>query len=520
MKFLPLTIALLEPVVLSTPLGKRGSAAALNHIPGNVLRGLASSLLASNEEALRTVLSGKLHFLNGLPAGEYDERTLPTPAHWSSEKKDLIPKFIDIDEENSASPSSLGIIDSTKNTEKNLTQKMTRQMFPFCRLGGSLYKNPTTLQKLHIDKSKVNDANASGGMFSYQSLAAGLSFVAMLAVESEDDVQPFLKALAKTEGKVRIGRSRKAGYGLVCITHKGDWLDGECDISQDATGEGKEVRLLCTSDLILSPSTSCWGKAIAEETGLELVCITNAPAGVTGGFNRYWGMHLPQATTVGAGSTALFRRGDCDKKKLEERLSTGLGSRRTEGFGRLVQIPINDPKSGEPTNTIDPIEKPSESDAEDICNLEVKLLDLLVRESIDLWAWGEKFGKIASKALIGRLRQPLRLPTKDALACWRGWLGRPGNSTGKSLAPKARNEVDKIDALRDICEKGKENPSWDTHPVASMVMIKLRGNNQDWASLGNGISRIQKSAVMKHGDAWRVAMLDALLARLQKEAKN
>jgi len=55
-----------------------------------------------------------------------------------------------------------------------------------------------------------------------------------------------------------------------------------------------------------------------------------------GGFNRKWGLPLPQALAVRMGSVLSFRAQGLAGDKLARLVSRGIGERRAEGFGRLA----------------------------------------------------------------------------------------------------------------------------------------------------------------------------------------
>ena len=57
---------------------------------------------------------------------------------------------------------------------------------------------------------------------------------------------------------------------------------------------------------------------------------------VIGGFNRKWGLPLPQALAVSMGSVLVFKDPGCDPTLLEDLEARGIGERRAEGFGRIA----------------------------------------------------------------------------------------------------------------------------------------------------------------------------------------
>ncbi len=55
-----------------------------------------------------------------------------------------------------------------------------------------------------------------------------------------------------------------------------------------------------------------------------------------GGFNRKWGLPLPQALAVRMGSVLVFKDPGCDPTLLDDLEVRGIGERRAEGFGRIA----------------------------------------------------------------------------------------------------------------------------------------------------------------------------------------
>jgi len=58
-------------------------------------------------------------------------------------------------------------------------------------------------------------------------------------------------------------------------------------------------------------------------------------AEIIGGFNRKWGLPLPQMTAIAAGSVFTIKA-NVSADKLRDLESTGIGERRAEGFGRVA----------------------------------------------------------------------------------------------------------------------------------------------------------------------------------------
>jgi CRISPR-associated protein Csx10 len=77
-----------------------------------------------------------------------------------------------------------------------------------------------------------------------------------------------------------------------------------------------------------------------EEEPFEIETYQHAE--VVGGFNRTWGLPLPQVTAIAAGSVFEIKA-DVEAKKLVQLQESGIGERRAEGFGR-VTVTLSLPK--------------------------------------------------------------------------------------------------------------------------------------------------------------------------------
>lgn len=57
---------------------------------------------------------------------------------------------------------------------------------------------------------------------------------------------------------------------------------------------------------------------------------------VVAGFNRKWGLPLPQLPVIKAGSVYAFAPQDLDADTCAQLVREGIGERRNEGFGRVA----------------------------------------------------------------------------------------------------------------------------------------------------------------------------------------
>ena len=132
-----------------------------------------------------------------------------------------------------------------------------------------------------------------------------------------------------------------------------------------------------------------------------------------GGFNRTWGLELPQAMAVRGGSVLVLRARQpialADLLAVER---AGLGERRAEGFGRVAFFGALEPRPAvQPPATDRPVEKPARV-PETVRRMERRLLDdALEARLLEVAAErvrGVDAKRLPSPSLLARLRGPLR----------------------------------------------------------------------------------------------------------------
>ena len=155
-----------------------------------------------------------------------------------------------------------------------------------------------------------------------------------------------------TPENIWLGGSRSAGYGHTKIQEiytPENWAEiGSYPENRLKNRETFTVTLL--SDLILRDE---WGQYVAmpptellsEALGVSLKlesCYTKST--LIGGFNRKWGLPLPQVPAVSAGGVFIYDKIDgitADRIRTLE--AEGIGERRAEGFGRIAINWLNEP---------------------------------------------------------------------------------------------------------------------------------------------------------------------------------
>ncbi len=445
MKVIAYRITLLEPALLTALEGDPNESVSFNYIPGSVLRGAVigkyikymrsknlKTLDSVEEQVRRLFFDGTTRYLNGYPLDRMEKRTLPVPLSWQQDKKavsietDECPAPVydfAIDEQ----PEDIGQPQSVRKPFFTRSEDMVRLVSPKRRLSIHTARNRRYGRAMRQFSSPAE--GPSGAVYRYEALAAGQTFEALILCDHDEDAELLLPLL---EGGVLLGGSRTAGYGRakihdVKLAPEG-WreVDGELVVEVD----GKLIVTLLSDALLrdengqFTTDPSVVTAALETKLGIKLEMLQAFLRWETvGGFNRKWGLPLPQALAVKMGSVFVYQlRGDSssDPARFLGLEAEGIGERRAEGFGRLAfnwhtekRLEVESKVPPEAlVRTID--DEESKTIAERMVarmfqqRLEGKLVANAVKTAELLAGDREKARKLPSNAQISRLRSIIR----------------------------------------------------------------------------------------------------------------
>lgn len=344
MEVLRFEVRLKEPVLIGqVETGEENSAKTIEYIPGSVLRGmlidyyvrtLGTIQFDKADLGYRLFFSGEVQYLHGYPRSREGKRALPTPRSWCIQKKD----------ESSKNP-PIQNLTVPKNVDSPKSPK-----FPFCVLhevDESGTDNNETQDRLvtpvwveqHIGLHNTSSERfikrqTDSTVYRYDALAAEQSFVAMIRATDEMLLRK-LKELLSTQN-FHIGRSRRAGYGAIQI------IIDHSSQEQAEYRPSRDLPLLTftlLSDVVLRESNGQWSTSLIEyfiNKGLPAPTRIFQSSSVTGGFNRTWGLPLPQTPMICAGSVYVFERDSGTETILQSLVQSGIGERKIEGFGQVA----------------------------------------------------------------------------------------------------------------------------------------------------------------------------------------
>lgn len=338
-------IELHEPL-LATQIqnGEANSSISYPFIPGSMIRGaIIGRYLASHpsddvdkdEQFCRLFLNGQVCYLNAYPYAN-QLRALPKPLSWFCRKDE-------------AGDPAAEIYDFAH-------QRQTDEPFKPPSGGDFVWQtsesvwlgSPKMIGLVHNtsqDPNRKDEKNSQ--VYRYEALASGQTFGSAIVAEDAAllvEIETMLKA-----GYFNLGGSYTAGYGRVAITNvtlETNWqefapitayqepYDTDMDDEGAFFGDEPQVAILtCLSDLIWRDANGQMNGALQTPSGKKPKNAFYRLRPV-GGFNRKWGLPLPQSWAIQAGSVFVFPF-EC-YQELATWVTHGVGERRAEGFGRVA----------------------------------------------------------------------------------------------------------------------------------------------------------------------------------------
>ena len=437
-------IRLLEPVLVTALDGDPNSAVALNYLPGSVLRGLLIELylrqrgrvtsLADDQAFRQLFFDGSTRFLNGYVV-ENNQRTLPTPLSWHTLKGELWPLQdfavepppFDPQQQWQGVPKPFCLLTKRfESHEADVDDEESETLTAYHRDRVRLCA-PEKLLQVHTNRERRSGRPRAdeGAVYRYESLAAEQTFEAAILWEREadtaEDRQQFADFCSLMEGEFRLGGARSAGYGQArfegAISTPEEWHEAPRGQAEQASG--KLILTLLSDALVrdeygqFTTDRQAVGTAFAQKLGCSLSePEVFARATLVGGFNRKWGLPLPQTLAVRMGSTYVFDDPACDESLLTALERSSFGERRAEGFGRVA---VNWLRNGELKEADGPEKEPYQAitlNDEAASRQAQMMVQRMLRQKLDAVVLS-KAGTVAipsapHKSQLSRLRETIR----------------------------------------------------------------------------------------------------------------
>jgi len=495
------TLTLEEPILASGLDGEPNSAQSLPYIPGGAVRGafiqaFSGKMDAEGTDFRRLFLNGDTCYLNAYPLVN-GERALPTPRTWQVERKPAKDANKKVYRQ---APDGL----DTKNASFAF---WTIENASLNRVDIDWQVNVHTLRDAKLGRS----TSEAGAVYRYVALPAGMQLQGAILAQSLEDANKLKDSL---HGKtILLGKARTAGYGAAKIELKeisGDWYEwkspGDLTGSVSLTLLSPAIVRDASGQYSLDPTTAL--KACLDDS-VEVEVVQRHSV-LIGGFNRAWGLPLPQMTAIAAGS--VFTITGASRDKLKQLAQIGFGERRAEGFGR-VALNLDLPSAEMPLVDIPIILVSPQASSLPADDPQAKqMLERLMRRDLD-----EQVIRVA-RSLTSNYKGGL---PNSQLSRWRVILrdALPGKDVNRVIA---------------FCEKAKGKPGWKKmekvrlsldggNPRLTEWIESLLAGDKDWQGLWEAhfkrSRKIGSTALSSQAlaDEYRLRLMDAVLAVLSKQ---
>lgn len=538
MKAIPYQITLLEPLLATRIAGDPNSAVSYPYVPGSMVRGAIvaafmrdkglRSLDADDNQTRRLFFDGHVRYLNAYPADAERRRALPTPRSLFHVKGEKSPLY-DFAQE----------VVCEVNGEKAQFVAAARDSQPFCWIDGDTiyFVSPQRRVNVHTfrDRVKGRATEDSGAVFQYDALEEGHVFHGWVLLDHDADADSLSVLLKQVQ---RLGGSSNSGYGRVSV-EVGDPVDvssspwREVPESPEAITVGETFIVTLLSDvLVRDPETGSytWNIKPALQKALGSVAIEYVGSSdveeqrsvwrmeEVGGFNRAWGLPLPQAQAIAAGSVFVFRaQQPITKEAIAAVEWQGIGERRAEGFGRLAVgwqqeaklDVVEAPKAAKITpSTVQIPVGPSQTLAKQMAERMLRReLDRKLREKVLHIELPEK--PAVSNAQLSRMRVIVR----EALAD--GDIGRVQQYRDKAIERRSvRDQFERTrvegERLSNWLKDRLEHPESIWSKIGAQSLSKRLGANVVVTTQGNEALACE----------YTLRLIDGVLARLAKERRE
>lgn len=354
-----------QPILATSLQGDPNSDVSFSYIPGSMIRGVLISRYLQNHglrstddilddsrfpDVKRLFFDGSTRYLNAyLYNHDTERRTLPVPRSWLKKKGD-----------EATDSKELNIYDfSCGQHSQDISYKSLNESF--CTVDDKnvvLYRDQRRINIHNMrDRKKGRGTDDNGAVFRYDALDVGQTFQAVILCDNPDHVTE-IKPLLKLKD-IWLGGSQSAGYGHTEISHIEEHdIWHEVGIDSEYREDRELLRITLLSDLILRDR---WGQYVAMppmqlitddgerevdpltqllEQLLEVKLESQSSyisSLIVGGFNRKWGLPLPQVPALAAGSVFVFKyEGELNIDRIRTLENQGIGERQIDGFGRVV----------------------------------------------------------------------------------------------------------------------------------------------------------------------------------------
>lgn len=338
-KFIPLTITLLDPVIITGDVMNPNEVSTLNYLTGSTLRGAAYA--AARGHALHSLtIDPRVSFLPAyLNVGDHAHMTrgLPTPLSWQRRKNEVV--------DAADARYSLDIAD----------RPFEPQFFASSPTG---YRCgvPGASARLHHARDRLAGAptGSDGAVFTYRSIAEGTVLTAMVRCE-DDAVENLVDLLADIANASvwELGRRHTLEYGRVRVSFAHDaghvadasWEGGDTLQVRHLEAGHPHLVLLTSPVALRDPASGTFRPdqlphAVGGAFGGRLLVQSSCVGATTvRTFNSLNGLPSRDILAAAPGSVVSVRSSEAiESAELQRIVAAGLGGYQFDGLGAFVVL--------------------------------------------------------------------------------------------------------------------------------------------------------------------------------------
>lgn len=359
MKAVVFNINTKQPVLATSFQGDPNSDVSYDYIPGSVIRGALigrylkqNSIprnvdIVSNDSIRSLFFDSTTRYLNAYLYDEpHRQRTLPSPLSWHKDKRSDLSRGADIYDLSQLSMTDLEADISPRKIGERFCSVKEENVWLFKE-----ERRVNVHNQRDRRKGRAMEGRGRGEVFRYDALEAGQHFQAVILCDREEDAEVIQDLLKRKDDKsdkpldLWLGGSQTAGYGLCQVQDpviKENWTEIDAT-AEDRCDDRDLLTVHLLSDLMLrdvygqhvvEPPTELLRQALDVELKLQRSFLASH---YVGGFNRKWGLPLPQVQVTAAGSVFVYEpTGQVKAELLKELEEKGIGERCIDGFGRIA----------------------------------------------------------------------------------------------------------------------------------------------------------------------------------------
>jgi CRISPR-associated protein Csx10 len=479
--------------------------------------------LAVDAVARRWFLSGETRWLNAYPLDRLGNRCLPTPHSLNRIKGE----------------SEDEIFDLAVNPQEEIKKSWAKVGLAFCQFADSQVRliEPERQISVHTARTrrygrarndKLDEAKGDvrGAVYRCDALAAGQVFEAVVLCDDADAIE--IKKLLG--GRVGLGKAQNGGYGQAVIekvSEKEQWSEYPFPVFPDSSDEdavlSQKLVITLLSDVLLRDDET--GQYVVEAEAV-IERLQNQLGGslklisafltreVFGGFNRKWGLPLPQAHAIASGSVFVCEAQNINLKKLHGLLEKGIGERRAEGFGRFAvnwqakaKLKVDEARASQTSSvTLDG----------DEAKLAEKVAGRILRHRLDR--------RVSATGLRGEVSNP---PHKSQLARLRGVIQEQLMTPEPSLE-RVKQFIEELKQRNVTRKQFSQARVGAEKPLDEWLLQELsKTGDSDWAGILNpgnkvkleiGLGGVSVKPTERMKAEYLLRYLDAFLARAAKQS--